>query len=30
MNTQEDRLVDAVSGKSPAQQVIIVQCRYHY
>jgi toxin YoeB len=28
--TQEDRLVYRVSGKGPAQQVEILQCRYHY
>jgi toxin YoeB len=28
--TQEDRLVYAVGGKAPAQQIIIIQCRYHY
>lgn len=28
--TQEDRLVYRVSGKGDAQQVEIIQCRYHY
>jgi toxin YoeB len=28
--TQEDRLVYRVSGKGDAQQIEIVQCRYHY
>ena len=28
--TQEDRLVYAVGGKPPAQNIIILQCRYHY
>ena len=28
--TQEDRLVYAVGGKPPTQNIIILQCRYHY
>jgi toxin YoeB len=28
--TQEDRLVYRVSGSGNAQQVEIIQCRYHY